>query len=151
MASSLPNAARRPENPRFRVHSDNPNAHTHGLPRPGLRVRAIYDFLPSEPGGLRILKGNIITVLEYSQPQWWKGFLEGRIGLFPTSYVEELSTPSQEDIGTNTDAPVIHISSSSPTADCEPTNPGLSTAVSEGTLRKASTSLSADISKHSCL
>jgi Variant SH3 domain len=151
MASSLPNAAKRPENPRFGVHSDNPNAHTHGLPRPGLRVRAIYDFLPSEPGGLRILKGNIITVLEYSQPQWWKGFLEGRIGLFPTSYVEELSTPSQEDIGTNTDAPVIHISSSSPTAGCEPTNPGLSTAVSKGTLRKASTSLSADISKHSCL
>lgn len=141
IASSLPNAAKRLENPRFRAHSDNPNAHAHGLPRPGLRVRAIYDFWPSEPGELRILKGNIITVLEYSQTQWWKGLLDGRIGLFPTNYVEEWSNPSQEDIGTNTGVPVIHVLSSSTTADCEPTNPGLSTPASKGTLRKASTSL----------
>ena len=37
------------------------------------RVRALYDFQPSEPGELQFRKGDIIAVLESVYKDWWKG------------------------------------------------------------------------------
>jgi len=41
------------------------------------RVRALYDFTPSEPGELAFRQGDIITVLESVYKDWWKGSLRG--------------------------------------------------------------------------
>lgn len=62
------------------------------------RVRALYDFQPSEPGELQFRKGDIIAVLESVYKDWWKGSLRGQTGIFPLNYVEKLQDPTQEEL-----------------------------------------------------
>ncbi|KAL9101890.1 MAG: hypothetical protein Q9163_002911 [Psora crenata] len=62
------------------------------------RVRALYDFVPSEVGELQFRKGDIIAVLESVYKDWWKGSLRGQTGIFPLNYVEKLADPSQGDL-----------------------------------------------------
>lgn len=51
-------------------------------------VTAQYVFEPAEAGELRFRKGDIITVLDSSDANWWKGQCHGETGLFPASYVK---------------------------------------------------------------
>eukprot|EP00056_Hartaetosiga_gracilis_P021977 m.27523 g.27523 ORF g.27523 m.27523 type:complete len:261 (+) comp9366_c0_seq1:55-837(+) len=51
-------------------------------------VTAQYTFKPQEPGELPFTKGDVITVLDDSDANWWKGSLRGETGLFPASYVK---------------------------------------------------------------
>ena len=62
------------------------------------RVRALFDFQPSEPGELQFRKGDIIAVLESVYKDWWKGSLRGQTGIFPLNYVEKLSDPTAEEL-----------------------------------------------------
>lgn len=62
------------------------------------RVRALYDFVPSEPGELQFRKGDIIAVLESVYKDWWKGSLRGQTGIFPLNYVEKLTDPTQQEL-----------------------------------------------------
>ncbi|KAI9759349.1 MAG: ESCRT-0 subunit protein hse1 [Chaenotheca gracillima] len=62
------------------------------------RVRALFDFQPSEAGELQFRKGDIIAVLESVYKDWWKGSLRGQTGIFPLNYVEKLSDPTQEEL-----------------------------------------------------
>lgn len=62
------------------------------------RVRALYDFTPSEPGELAFRKGDIIAVLESVYKDWWKGSLRGQVGIFPLNYVEKLQDPTREEL-----------------------------------------------------
>lgn len=62
------------------------------------RVRALYDFVPSEPGELEFKKGDVIAVLESVYKDWWRGSLRGKTGIFPLNYVEKLSDPTPEEL-----------------------------------------------------
>lgn len=62
------------------------------------RVRALYDFIPSEPGELEFKKGDIIAVLESVYKDWWRGSLKGRTGIFPLNYVEKLADPTPDEL-----------------------------------------------------
>ncbi|KAF2755721.1 hypothetical protein EJ05DRAFT_503175 [Pseudovirgaria hyperparasitica] len=62
------------------------------------RVRALFDFQPSEPGELQFRKGDVIAVLESVYKDWWKGSLRGQSGIFPLNYVEKLQDPTQEEL-----------------------------------------------------
>ena len=68
------------------------------LPRPRTpshiqqRVQALYDFEPQEEGELLMRKGDIVTVLEKVDQNWWKGTCGQRSGLFPAPYVKELES-----------------------------------------------------------
>lgn len=62
------------------------------------RVRALYDFVPSESGELAFRKGDIIAVLESVYKDWWKGSLRGQTGIFPLNYVEKLADPTAEEL-----------------------------------------------------
>ena len=62
------------------------------------RVRALFDFQPSEPGELQFKKGDIIAVLESVYKDWWKGSLRGQVGIFPLNYVEKLSDPTPDEL-----------------------------------------------------
>ncbi|XP_018593845.1 GRB2-related adapter protein-like [Scleropages formosus] len=55
--------------------------------RPLKQVRALYDFMAEEEDELGFNAGDIIDVLDCSDPSWWKGRLRGRIGLFPSNYI----------------------------------------------------------------
>ena len=62
------------------------------------RVRALYDFSPSEPGELAFRKNDVIAVLESVYKDWWKGSLRGQTGIFPLNYVEKLQDPTKEEL-----------------------------------------------------
>jgi len=62
------------------------------------RVRALYDFKPSEPGELEFRAGDTIAVLESVYKDWWKGSLRGNTGIFPLNYVEKLQDPTQDEM-----------------------------------------------------
>ncbi|KAL9113573.1 MAG: hypothetical protein Q9227_002311 [Pyrenula ochraceoflavens] len=62
------------------------------------RVRALFDFQPSEAGELQFRKGDVIAVLESVYKDWWKGSLRGQTGIFPLNYVEKLQDPTQEEL-----------------------------------------------------
>ena len=62
------------------------------------RVRALFDFQPSEPGELQFRKGDVIAVLESVYKDWWKGSLRGQTGIFPLNYVEKLQDPTVEEL-----------------------------------------------------
>ncbi|KAM4612031.1 GRB2-related adapter protein 2b isoform 2-T2 [Polymixia lowei] len=50
------------------------------------QVRALYSFSAEEKDELDFSAGDIIEVLEQSDPSWWKGQLRGQTGLFPSNY-----------------------------------------------------------------
>lgn len=62
------------------------------------RVRALYDFVPSEDGELEFKKGDVIAVLESVYKDWWRGSLKGKTGIFPLNYVEKLADPTPDEL-----------------------------------------------------
>ena len=60
-------------------------------PKPNIpKVRAKYDFKPQEEGELPLSFGDIIVVLDKSDENWWRGECNGKKGMFPAPYVEEI-------------------------------------------------------------
>jgi signal transducing adaptor molecule len=51
------------------------------------RVRAIYPFTTTEKGELSFNKGDVIKVIDRMYDEWYTGAVDGRIGIFPVSYV----------------------------------------------------------------
>lgn len=64
----------------WRLHCSNPNL-----------ARALYDYDPQRDDELEFKEGDIITILYKNEDDWYEGILDGRRGLFPSNYVEELS------------------------------------------------------------
>uniref|UniRef100_A0A8C9U095 Intersectin-1 n=1 Tax=Scleropages formosus TaxID=113540 RepID=A0A8C9U095_SCLFO len=68
------------------------------LPQPVCQVIGMYDYTAQNDDELAFSKGQIINVLSKEDPDWWKGELNGAVGLFPSNYVK-LTTdtdPSQQ-------------------------------------------------------
>ena len=53
-------------------------------------VVADYDFVPQEPNELPFKRGDIITIINRDHQHWWKGELNGKQGLLPSTYVSIL-------------------------------------------------------------
>jgi signal transducing adaptor molecule len=62
------------------------------------RVKALYDFSPSEPSELPFRRGDIISVLDSVYKDWWRGSLRGQTGIFPVNYVEILKDATPEEL-----------------------------------------------------
>ena len=50
-------------------------------------VQALFDFTAQEEGELAFQRGDIITVTNRDDDNWWEGKLNNRIGVFPATYV----------------------------------------------------------------
>ena len=61
-------------------------------PPPDLtRCEVLYDYTANQEDELTIEPGDIIDVTDQQDQDWWTGELNGRSGIFPASYVQEMS------------------------------------------------------------
>ncbi|PIO73534.1 SH3 domain protein [Teladorsagia circumcincta] len=50
-------------------------------------VQALFDFNPQEEGELPFKRGEIITLINKDDMNWWEGSLNNKRGVFPANYV----------------------------------------------------------------
>lgn len=58
----------------------------------------MYDYAAANQDELSFSKGQLINILDKTNPDWWKGEVKGVTGLLPTNYVKMTtdSDPSQQ-------------------------------------------------------
>nr|XP_058933376.1 SH3 and cysteine-rich domain-containing protein isoform X2 [Kogia breviceps] len=76
----------------FRDQAKNINHQGH-LSKDQLQMNtyvALYKFTPQENEDLEMRPGDMITLLEDSNEDWWKGKIQDRIGFFPANFVQRV-------------------------------------------------------------
>ena len=53
--------------------------------------RAIYPFTAQQSGDLTLAVGDIITITKSMDASWWTGECNGKVGTFPSNYVEKVA------------------------------------------------------------
>ena len=51
-------------------------------------AKVIFDHDAGDDDELSLKKGELVKVLDQEDDGWWKGLLNGKVGLFPTNFVE---------------------------------------------------------------
>ena len=56
--------------------------------------RALYSYAGQHDDELAFNAGDVITLISKDEEAWWKGEIDGRQGVFPSNYVEEMNCKS---------------------------------------------------------
>lgn len=65
---------------------------------PITRVRALYDFVPTEDDELAFTRGDVLLITDVMHGSWWMAATEFRTGMIPINYVEVLPVPTSADL-----------------------------------------------------
>ena len=62
------------------------------------KARVLFNYKPAQPDELQLQFGEIINVLDKNLDDegWWKGEINGRVGVFPDNFVEEIVEPNKK-------------------------------------------------------
>ncbi|XP_069022897.1 SH3 domain-containing protein 19 [Embiotoca jacksoni] len=58
----------------------------------GQTVQAVHNFTPEGPGELGLRAGDVVTMVEQMDSEWYRGTCRGSTGFFPINYVKVLSS-----------------------------------------------------------
>ncbi|EAT47942.1 AAEL001009-PA, partial [Aedes aegypti] len=58
------------------------------------RCKVIYSYQENKPDELTLAVGDIVEIFEEVEEGWWKGKLNGKIGVFPSNFVEVIESAS---------------------------------------------------------
>lgn len=64
------------------------------------QVEALYPYTAMNEDELTFEAGAIISVIDKEDAAWWKGTLEGAVGVFPSNYVQPYPSDSANTAGT---------------------------------------------------
>ncbi|XP_055948469.1 SH3 domain-containing kinase-binding protein 1-like isoform X2 [Argiope bruennichi] len=60
-------------------------------------VKALFSYTPVNSDELTLKINDILEVIEETEEGWWKGILDGNVGMFPSNFVVELDGYAEEN------------------------------------------------------
>ncbi|XP_058464674.1 uncharacterized protein LOC131438564 isoform X2 [Malaya genurostris] len=58
------------------------------------RCKVIYSYRENKPDELTLAVGDVIEIFEEVEEGWWRGKLNGKVGVFPSNFVEPIESAS---------------------------------------------------------
>uniref|UniRef100_A0A1Q3EXE4 Putative sh3 domain-containing kinase-binding protein 1 n=1 Tax=Culex tarsalis TaxID=7177 RepID=A0A1Q3EXE4_CULTA len=58
------------------------------------RCKVIYSYRENKPDELSLAVGDVIEIFEEVEEGWWRGKLNGKVGVFPSNFVEPIESVS---------------------------------------------------------
>uniref|UniRef100_A0A1A8G8Z5 Osteoclast-stimulating factor 1 n=1 Tax=Nothobranchius korthausae TaxID=1143690 RepID=A0A1A8G8Z5_9TELE len=59
------------------------------------RCKAAFSYVPQHEDELELKVGDVIEVITEVEEGWWEGFLNGKVGMFPSNFTKEVLTESE--------------------------------------------------------
>ena len=78
-----------PPGPKAKMAKGGPRKMPAKVPGGRGKCKAIWDFEALNPDELSLKAGDVISLINDSSDDWWKGELRGKVGIFPRSYVQK--------------------------------------------------------------
>ncbi|KAK3107368.1 hypothetical protein FSP39_012908 [Pinctada imbricata] len=60
------------------------------------KAKVLFDYEPENEDELKIDIGDIVDVFKQEEEGWWEGSLNGKVGVFPSNFVEIIEDPEPE-------------------------------------------------------
>jgi len=77
-----------------KLNNVSPGAAAAAAPRVMAKALWNYNEDGSDAADLSFAAGDMIEIIEETNPDWWTGKVNGRQALFPSSYVEKVASPA---------------------------------------------------------
>lgn len=68
----------------------------------GKKAKVAFDYEAQDADELTLHMGDVVDFMEEVEEGWWKGKLHGKVGVFPSNFVEMIE---EEDTNPNQDKP----------------------------------------------
>jgi len=57
------------------------------------RFRVIFDYNAEAPDELSLRVNDVVALIREDSPDWWTGEVNGRVGMFPTVFIDKTPLP----------------------------------------------------------
>ncbi|XP_021167221.2 CD2-associated protein isoform X6 [Fundulus heteroclitus] len=87
------------------------------------QCKVLFDYKPENEDELELKVGDVVEIIEEVEEGWWNGSFNGKSGLFPSNFVQELEAAGEEAETSDTPADKTDGSGAETLAGVPPTSP----------------------------